>query len=151
MKKYIFIIFLITIGCSNNKVVYNHGLNALEAKSSKIIALKSNKNDVVKQLGKPSSVSLFDENNWFYIQRVKENQSILKLGKSKIKKNNVLEVKFNDIGIVESKRLYQLNNMNNLKVVSKITTKSYSNTSTIGKMLKSLEQKVNSPKQNRSR
>ena len=151
MKKYIFLIFLITIGCSNNKVVYNHGLNALEAKSSKIIAQKSNKNDVVKQLGKPSSVSLFDENNWFYIQRVKENQSILKLGKSKIKKNNVLEVKFNDIGIVESKRFYQLNNMNDLKVVSKITTKSYSNISTIGKMLKSLEQKINSPKQNRSR
>ena len=151
MKKYIFLIFLITIGCSNNKVVYNHGLNALEAKSIKIIAQKSNKNDVVKQLGKPSSVSLFDENNWFYIQRVKENQSILKLGKSKIKKNNVLEVKFNDIGIVESKRFYQLNNMNDLKVVSKITTKSYSNISTIGKMLKSLEQKINSPKQNRSR
>ncbi len=151
MKKYIFLIFLITIGCSNNKVVYNHGLNALEAKSIKIIAQKSNKNDVVKQLGKHSSVSLFDENNWFYIQRVKENQSILKLGKSKIKKNNVLEVKFNDIGIVESKRFYQLNNMNDLKVVSKITTKSYSNISTIGKMLKSLEQKINSPKQNRSR
>ena len=151
MKKYIFLIFLITIGCSNNKLVYNHGLNALEAKSIKIIAQKSNKNDVVKQLGKPSSVSLFDENNWFYIQRVKENQSILKLGKSKIKKNNVLEVKFNDIGIVESKRFYQLNNMNDLKVVSKITTKSYSNISTIGKMLKSLEQKINSPKQNRSR
>ena len=74
MKKYIFLLFLITIGCSNNQVVYNHGLLAIEAKSDKIEISKTNKNDVLKIFGKPSTISLFDDNLWFYIQRVKKNQ-----------------------------------------------------------------------------
>ena len=67
MKKIIIIIFLFTISCSNNKVVKNHGFNALETKIDKIVVLKDNKNDVLKIIGKPSTVSLFDENSWFYI------------------------------------------------------------------------------------
>ena len=31
----IFILFVLTIGCSNNKVVKNHGLNALDIKAEK--------------------------------------------------------------------------------------------------------------------
>ena len=69
MKKIIFIIFLLTVICSNNKVVNNHGLNALELKNDKIIISRTNKNDIIKIVGKPSTVSLFDENLWYYIQR----------------------------------------------------------------------------------
>ena len=147
MKFFFILLLLITIGCSNNKVVYNHGLLALEAKSNKIEINKTNKNDVLNNFGKPSTVSLFDDDIWFYIQRVKVNQSILKLGSSKIQNNNVLELKFNDYGILKSKKLYQVDNMNDLQIVKNKTEKKYETTSTLGKLLKSLEQKVNSPKQ----
>ncbi len=151
MKKYIFLLFLITIGCSNNKVVYNHGLLAIEAKSDKIEISKTNKKDVLKIFGKPSTISLFDDNLWFYIQRVKKNQSLIKLGNTKITSNKVLEIKFNSYGLVENKKLYLIEDMNELKKVKKVTTKEFETTSKLGKLLKSLEQKINSPKTNKKK
>ena len=149
MKKILLIIFLFTISCSNNKVVKNHGVIALELKSNKIELLKSNKNDVLAILGKPSTVSLFDEDSWFFIERIYVNQSILKLGKSKIKKNNVLEVIFDKYGLVKSKKLYNVDDMNEFNIVKKTTLKKYDKTSFGGKLLKSLDQKINAPKKNR--
>ena len=151
MKKLFIIIFVLTLSCSNNKVVKNHGITGLELKTNKIKVLKSNKNDVLKIIGKPSTVSLFDENSWLYIQRETINQSVFKLGKSKIKKNNILEIVFNKHGLVESKKLYNLENMNDLKKVKNTTQKKYDTNSKIGKLIKSLEQKINAPKMNRNK
>ena len=151
MKKLLIIIFLLTISCSNNKVVKNHGLNALELKANKIEISKTNKNDILGILGKPSTVSLFDENLWVYIQTEKVNQSILKLGKSKINLNNVLEIHFNNHGIVNNKKLYKVEDMNDLKAVKNITEIEYNKSSSIGKLFKSIEQKINSPARNKKR
>ncbi len=151
MKTLIFLIFLLTISCSNNKVVNSHGSKAIVLKSNKIEISKSNKNDVLSILGKPSTISLFDENSWFFIEREKVNQSFFKFGKSKIRKNNVLEVTFDNYGIVLSKKLYDLENMNDLKKVKETTQKKYDTNSKIGKLIKSLEQKINAPKMNRSK
>ena len=117
----------------------------------RIIISKTNKNDVIDLLGKPSSISLFDENLWLFIQSEKINQSIIKLGKAKIISNNVLEVKFNSRGIVEEKKLYQIKDMNDLQVVKDKTRSEYDNTSTLGKLFKSIEQKISSPSKNRKR
>ena len=65
-------------------------MTSLEVKANKIVVKQSNKNDVLEIIGRPSTVSLFDSNDWFYIEREKTNQSVFKLGKSKINKNNVL-------------------------------------------------------------
>ena len=81
MKNIVLIIFLFTISCSNNKVVNNHGFTGLENKSNKIIISKTNKNDILTNVGRPSTVSLFDENIWFYIERAKVTQSFVKLCK----------------------------------------------------------------------
>jgi len=151
MKILIFLLFLLTISCSNNKVVNNHGSTAIALKSNKIEISKSNKNDVMIILGKPSTVSLFDQNSWFFIEREKVNQSIFKFGKSKIRKNNVLEITFDNYGIVQSKKLYNLENMNDLKKVKNTTQKKYDTNSKIGKLIKSLEQKINAPKMNRNK
>ena len=131
-------------------MVKNHGLASLELKSDKIIVLKTNKNDILDLMGNPSSTSLFNENTWFYIQREKTNQSIVKLGKSKINKNNVLEINFNNYDIVESKKLYQIDKMKNIKVEKNTTLTEYDKDSYFGRLLKSIRQKIESPtKKNR--
>ena len=146
MKKIIIFIFLITISCGNNKVVKNHGIIALEKKSDQIMLSKSNKNDVLDILGKPSTISLFDKNSWFYMESEKVNQSLFKLGKSKIQKNNILLISFNNYGIVDTKKIYTINDMKKLNIVKNTTVKKYDETSFAGKLLKSLDQKINAPK-----
>ena len=94
MKNIFFIIlFLFTLNCNINKVSKTHGFRFIEAKYEKIILNKTNKNDLKNIIGPPSSKSKFDD-IWFYIERKKTNQQILKLGKKKISKNNVLLLKF---------------------------------------------------------
>ena len=130
----------------NNKVVKNHGIIALEKKSDQILLSKSNKNDVLDILGKPSTISLFDKNSWFYMESEKVNQSLFKLGKSKIQKNNILLISFNNYGIVDTKKIYTINDMKKLNIVKNTTVKKYDETSFAGKLLKSLDQKINAPK-----
>ena len=151
MKKILVIIFLITTSCSNNKVVNNHGINAIELKEKKIEINISNKQDVLNIIGYPSSISIFDENSWIYIERELINQSVLKLGRTKLEKNHILEVTFNNSGVVKNKKFYDLNDMNDLETVKETTTKKYETGSKLGKLIKSLEQKINSPKKNRKR
>ena len=145
MKFVLLVFFLFIINCSNNKVVKKHGSSSLELKIDKVEVNLTNKNDIIQLFGKPSSISLFDENSWFYIEREKVNQSIFKLGKSKIRKNQVLEIHYDNTGIVKYKRLYNLENMNDLKIVKEITKKKYDTSSSFNKLIKSLEQKINSP------
>ena len=146
MKIILIFIFLLTLSCGNNKVVKSHGFFALEEKSNKIELLKSNKNDVIEIIGKPSTISLFNDNTWYFIQRETVNQSVFKLGKSKIIKNNILLVSFNDYGVVNFKKLYNIDDMNMIKIDKNETVKDFETRSKIGKVLKSLEQKINAPK-----
>ena len=74
------------------------------------------------------------------------NQSIFRLGKSKIETNNVLVVKFNDAGQVLTKKIYTINDMKKLKIAKDTTKKRYDSESFAGKLLKSLDQKINAPK-----
>ena len=133
MRKILLLIFLITTSCANNKVVNNHGLSALELRQEKIEISKNNKNDIINLI-------------WFYIERKKVNQSILKLGKSKIEANNVLEIIFDNYGIVKEKKFYTLKDMNDLKIVKEITGKKYDSNSYFGKVLTSVKQKIEAPK-----
>ena len=146
----IIIVFFIT-ACSSNKVSKNHGFIALENKLEKIIINKSNKNDIIENIGYPSSVSEFNKNRWFYIERKQTNQSLFKLGIKKISKNNILIIEFNDQGLVENKTLVNLNDMNELKYVKKITSKEFEQDNTIYNIFSSLREKVNAPARKRSK
>jgi len=59
--------------------------------------------------------------------------------------------KLSDNRIVKNKKFYDLNDMNDLETVKETTTKKYETGSKLGKLIKSLEQKINSPKKNRKR
>ena len=148
--KYIslFFLFFFTINCSLNNVSNTHGFRFIETKSEKIIVNKTNKNDVKKMIGPPSSVSDFN-NVWFYLERNKTNQSIYKLGKKKILKNDILILEFNSMGLVSSKKLLKLEDMNDIKFSEKITKKKFRTDNKIYDMLTTVRDKLNATRKNK--
>ena len=143
-------VFLFTLNCSINKVSNIHGFRSLDTKSEKIVLSKTNKNDVREILGPPSSISNFDD-IWFYIERKKTNQQILKLGKKKISKNNVLLLKFDNMGLVVSKEIIDIDDMNEIKIAEKKTTKKFKQDNTIYNIFSTLREKINAPTRNRKK
>ena len=148
--KFLLIFFFIFISyCSGNKVSNYHGSKSLENKYNKIIINKTNKNDLLNIIGPPASISDFDKNKWFYFERLKTNQSLIKLGQQKIKENNILIVELNNNGIVKNKKLLDVDDMNSLNYIKDVTTKDYKNTSVIYGVFSSLREKINAPLRNR--
>ena len=147
---FIFLILFIT-NCSSNKVSNNHGFSSLDTKFEKIIVNKTNKNDILKIIGPPSSISDFNKNKWFYIQRMKQNQSLFKLGIKKIKKNNILIIEFDSRGILIKKNILDLDNMNDIKYVKDITEKEFKQNDILFKVFSSLREKANAPARNRGK
>ena len=144
-------LFLFTLNCSPNKVSNNHGYTSLQDKFEKISINKTNKNDILKIIGPPSSISNFDKSRWFYIETKKTNQSLFKLGIQKIEKNNILIVKFDNKGILNQKKILDLNDMNDVKYVKKITSKEYEKNNTLYKIFSSIREKANAPVKNRAK
>ena len=151
MKILIIFLFLFTLNCSTNKVSKNHGFKSLEQKFDKITINKTNKNDIISLIGPPSTKSDFDVNKWFYIERRKTNQSLIKFGTQIIVKNNILIVEFNNLGILENKKFLDINNMNDLEYVKSITVKDFKQDNFIYNIFSSLREKINSPMRNRNR
>ena len=149
MKLLIFIVFIFIINCSGNKVSNYHGNKLLESKYSKIQVNITNKNDLINLIGQPSTKSNFNKNIWFYFERLKSNQSLLKLGTQKIEKNNVLVVELNEKGLIKNKKLYNLDNMNDLKFLKEVTNKEFKNKNIFYGVLTSLREKINAPMRNR--
>jgi len=145
MKLFFIIAFIFILSCSTNKVKNNHGVLSLNNKFNKIVVEKSNSNDILNLLGPPSTKSSFDNNIWIYIERKKTNQSIFKLGKQKIEKNNVLVLELDNKGILAKKKLYNLDDMNDYKFVEKDTQKDFSQNSFVYGVLSSLRDKINAP------
>ena len=139
------------INCSGNKVSNYHGVKRLETKFSQIHVNTSNKNDILKIIGPPSSISDFNKNKWFYFERLKSNQSLIKLGAQKIKKNNILIVELNNKGVLIDKKLLSINNMNDLKYLETTTQKDFKNTNFMFNLLSSLREKINAPARNRGK
>ena len=69
MKKLLIISFIIITNCSLNKVVHHHGVHNLEKKQTKLKVNYTNKNDIVKLIGPPSTKSTFDNDIFIYIER----------------------------------------------------------------------------------
>jgi len=147
MIKILYIIFisLIVANCSFKKVVKHHGVPFLEKKQTLLIVNKTNKNDIKKILGNPSTTSKFDKDVWIYIER-KQSQSELKnLGKMKIFKNDILVLDIDKYGILKKKEFYNKDNMKKLKVVEGTTQSGFKRNSFIYEFMSSMRQKLNDP------
>ena len=144
-KLYIFFLFLILSNCSFKPVVKHHGVPSLEKKQKSLIISKTNKNDIIKILGSPSTTSKFDNDVWIYIER-KQTQSKLKnLGRMKIFKNDVLVLEIDDYGILNKKEFYNKDDMENIKISEATTQSGFKKNSFIYEFMSSMRQKIDDP------
>ena len=147
MIKILYIIFLslIVVNCSFKKVVKHHGVPYLEKKQALLLVNETNKNDIIKILGNPSTKSKFDNDVWIYIER-KQTQSELKnLGRMKVFKNDVLVLEINNYGILKKKEFYNKDDMENIKIVEATTQAGFKRNSFIYDFMSSMRQKINDP------
>jgi len=147
MIKILYIIFLslIVSNCSFKKVVNHHGVPFLEKKQKLLVVNTTNKNDILKILGNPSTTSKFDNDVWIYIER-KQTQSKLKnMGRMKIYKNDVLVLEVDDYGILKKKEFFNKDDMQNIKVVEATTKEGFKRNSFVYDFMSSMRQKINDP------
>ena len=147
MKNYfIFLIILIFISnCSLNDVIKHHGVYNLEKKHTKLIPNVSNKNDIIKLLGPPSTIGTFDNDVWIFIERSTSSSRLSKLGKKKLLTNNVLVVEINSKGLMDNKVFLNKEKMNNLEFDNTTTVMNKTKRSFVYDFLGSLRQKINDP------
>tara|TARA_S200000501_G_C20429311_1_gene571564 strand:+ start:112 stop:513 length:402 start_codon:yes stop_codon:yes gene_type:complete len=126
-------------------VVKHHGVHFLEKKHKKLEISTSNKNDILKLLGEPSTKSTFDNDVWIYIERKVSTGKIYYLGKDKLIVNNVLVLELDNFGLLESKKLYKKDDMNKLTFAEKSTDPKYRKRSFVYDFLSSMRQKINDP------
>ena len=136
---------MIVSNCSLKPVVKHHGVPSLEKKQQSLLVNETNKNDIRKILGKPSTTSKFDNDIWIYIER-KQSQSKLKnLGKMKIIKNDVLLLELNNYGILKKKQFFNINDMEKLTLVEGTTKTGLKKNTFIYDFMSSMRQKMNDP------
>ena len=141
----IILILLLLSNCQRNPVINTHGVVFLDKKQKNIIINKSNKNDVKKVLGHPSTIGTFDNSIWIYIERTRTKGKMLELGRNVINKNNVLALEFNEYWILTKKDFYDKAKINKINF-TKYTTKTISREkSFVYSFLSSLRQKINAP------
>ena len=138
-------IFLLLANCNNKLAIDHHGVNKLSVKQDKLLINETNKNDIIKILGPPSTVSFFDNEILFFIERKETNGSIMELGRRKIITNNVLIVEINKYGLLEKKTFYDLTKMQEIKISKNTTEVNYQKDSFIYDFLSSMRQKINDP------
>ena len=143
--KNIFLIslFLVISNCSFNLVDDHHGVYFLEKKMKKIQVNSTNKNDLVKIFGEPSTRSSFDNDVWIYIERKITNTHLL--GRRELIVNNVLVLEIDERGLLAKIEFYDIEDMNKLKPDPGNTEISYKKKSFVYDFLASMRQKVNDP------
>ena len=117
----------------------------MNKKQEKLKENKTNRNDIIKLLGSPSSKSSFDNDLWIYIERKTNNSSLINFGKDKIVVNNVLLLEINSAGLLEKKEFFNIDDMREITFDAQTTQGQYKKKTFIYEFLSSMRQKVNDP------
>ena len=145
MKKILILTLIFLASCSLNKVVQHHGVHNLEKKQAKLKINSTNKNDIIKLIGPPSTKSTFDNDVFIYIERKTSSSKLTKLGKKKLLTNNVLVLEIDNTGLLLSKKFYNKDDMNDINFDENITGINYQKKSFIYNFLSSVRQKIDDP------
>ena len=145
---YLTFIILIATSCSVKPINNYHGVAFLEKKQEKLLINKSNKNDIIKILGSPSTQSILENDLWIYIGNRKTKSSLLKLGKDIVLTSNILVLEIDNKGILKNKKFYNIDDQN-LLTFNKNETYMTDKDSFVYGVISSLKQKIDSPKRNK--
>tara|TARA_B110000285_G_scaffold3736_1_gene3920 strand:- start:326 stop:787 length:462 start_codon:yes stop_codon:yes gene_type:complete len=147
MKKYLFLILasFIISSCTLNKVVKHHGVHFLEKKQSELTTNKTNKNDIIKLLGQPSTSSTFDEDLLIYIERNTSSSKLINLGKRTLLTNNVLILELDNKGILIKKKFLNKDDMKNINFSTDSINMDLLKKSFVYDFLTSVREKINNP------
>ena len=147
-KNILFLLFsvIFLIGCQRQQVIKTHGISYLEKREKLITINISNKNDTISLLGQPATKGMTDDNLWIYIERTKARGKFFMLGKTYIKKNNVLLLEFDKYGILNKKEFYDKEAMKNINFAKKITENDLKKENFVYSFLSSIRQKMESGK-----
>ncbi|WIM13680.1 outer membrane protein assembly factor BamE [Enhydrobacter sp.] len=115
-------------GCANT--VAQRGFAPTPGSVDKLEIGTQSRDDVVRLIGSPSAVSTFKPNVWYYISQKQESWAFLK---PEIVDQHVMQLTFNESGRLDAIKKYDLNDAENITMVSRITP-------TAGKELTILEQ-----------
>ena len=128
--------------CQRNQLIKTPGISYLENREKMITVNKSNKNDVIKILGQPATTGMTNNNMWIYIERTKTRGKLLKFGRSYLKKNNVIVLEFNKLGILGKKEFFNKEDMKSIKFSKNITENDLKRENFIYSFLSSVRQKM---------
>ena len=149
MEKNIYILGIILLfitGCQQNEVIKTHGVAYLNKREKLITVSQTNKNDTISILGHPSTKGMTNDNLWIYIERTITRGKLLKLGRSHLKKNNVLVLEFDNYGILNKKEFYNKQNMNKISFAEAETINEVRKENFIYSFLSSIRQKMETKK-----
>jgi len=121
----------------------------LEKKGNKLELLETNSNEVITQLGFPSTKSSFEDDVWIYLERKITSSELKTLGKKKLILNDVLVLEFNNQGMLIKKKFLSSKDMNDIKIVEGDTKILNRKSTFINSFLRSLKQKINDPLDNK--
>ena len=139
------LLLLLITNCNLNKVIQHHGVHNLEKKQSKLKINKSNRNDIIKIIGPPSTKSTFDNDVFIYIERKTSSSKLSKLGKRVLILNNVLILDIDKRGILVSKKFYDKNDMIQIKFEENTTSSNLTRKSFINSFFYTLRQRIDDP------
>ena len=138
MRRLLLLTLIFLSSCSLDKVVQHHGVHNLEKKQAKLKINYTNKNDIIKLIGPPSTKSSFDNDIYIYLERKTSSSRLTRLGKKRLIKNDVLVLEIDNAGILLSKKFYNKDDMNDLKFDENETGINYSKKSFIYNVLSSV-------------
>ena len=120
-------------------------MHNLKKKTNKLKILDVNTNDVIAQLGFPSTKSTFDNEVWIYLERKTSSSQLRSLGRQKLLLNDVAVLEFNSRGILEKIDILSKDDMNELEISKSNTVVINQKNSFVQAFLQSLRQKINDP------
>ena len=136
------LIFIILIGCKLQEPLKTHGIIFLENRSKKLVLNESNKNDVIKIMGRPHIKEDEIDDSWIYLERILSKGKYHKLGRHILKENNILVLHFDRYGVLNKKKFLNKEDIKKLEFSEKITENELSEKSFVQKFLQSVKQKM---------
>ena len=136
------LIFIILIGCKLQEPLKTHGIIFLENRSQKLVLNKSNKNDVIRIMGRPHIKEDEINQSWIYLERILSKGKYHKLGRHTLKENNILVLNFDKYGVLKNKQFLKKEDLKKLEFSQKITENELTQKSFVQKFLQSVKQKM---------